>query len=641
MKSFLKKNLPYILPAGTALLLLLVLFLPTKTVQAGLIVDFVNNEVISGVFSVIANMVLWTVARLVWIAGAVFDLSINLSLNLTRTVDSIPAVKEGWVVFRDLANVFFIFIMLYLGIKTILGIDADKTKKAVVNLVIVALLINFSLFITRVVIDSSNVVALQFYSAMTPARNDPAFGPLSANFYDGGLSALVMQGLKLTTVYDQSKTEGVMFSGTAGADKSIIVMVLGSVLLLVTAFVFFAGGILFVIRTVVLVLLMILSPLAFIAWLLPKTEQYSKMWWDELFNQSFFAPAYLAIIYVVIKIMNSSTGLVPGAENASLAGALGGRVLSDVALIMNFVILIVLLLSALIIAKKMGAKGGDIAKDLGGKLSFGAAGWAGRQTVGRAARAVADSKGFKNFAGKNPTVGRLTTKGLKGVAGSSFDARSGGPIKGIADALKADIGKGGGKGGFDTMRSERDEGIRSFATSLKPAEKEKEKEKDRLEQAQTKVTKITNDEYKKNIAYADNIKQEAQAAAKRSQAAKASGNTALAESEGARAEQLGKAYVSSVKAAGAKRDESIKKIGEIANAALNSRQNAYAEKVATGLALGGGQASRNRALAEKIREDAKKGGFKEDKDLEKTLKDFIKKEKIFEEEFKGKETEEK
>ena len=77
-----------------------------------------------------------------------------------------PFVSEAWVVVRDLSNIFFIFILLYIAFQTILGLGGHGggPKKMIAQVIIMALLINFSMFFTKVIIDSSNILALIFYN---------------------------------------------------------------------------------------------------------------------------------------------------------------------------------------------------------------------------------------------------------------------------------------------------------------------------------------------------------------------------------------------------------------------------------------------------------------------------------------------
>ena len=84
-----------------------------------------------------------------------------------------------------------------------------------------------------------------------------------------------------------------------------LIVLLESALALFAGFIFLAGAIMFIVRVVVLWLVMIFSPIAFLGMILPSMEKYSKMWWEYLIGQSFFAPAFLFMFMLVTKFINS------------------------------------------------------------------------------------------------------------------------------------------------------------------------------------------------------------------------------------------------------------------------------------------------------------------------------------------------
>ncbi|MFA6536407.1 MAG: hypothetical protein WCT25_03170 [Candidatus Paceibacterota bacterium] len=450
----LKKYLPYILIAvilcGLAFSPLLINTDHALAATAGGSSDTPGGEgglistVASGVFdkfmSSVTYIILWLVARITWVSGALLDLSVYYSLNLATLLSRTNIVTIGWTIFRDLANVFFIFILLYYGIRMIISLPVDKNL--ITRLIVVALLINFSLFISRVVIDASNVVALQFYKAIRPNYTTDISNP---DFYLDNISSQFMYGLQLSSTYDPGSGDKSVLRDTAGiASKKIIVMIMGIILLLVAAFVFAAAAILFTVRTVVLILLMILSPIAFIGSLIPKTQSYSEEWWTQLFNQSFFAPAYLVMTYVVLKALGGIQTMIPVPAGASFTDAFGGMALTSVSIIMNYVILIILMLSSLIIAKRMGAHGADMAQKAAGKMSFGMAGAFGRTTFGKVAQSFGGSKFAQGMAAKSGAVGaasRLALKATNAVGQSSFDLRATTMAGGGISSLVGDVGK--------------------------------------------------------------------------------------------------------------------------------------------------------------------------------------------------------
>src|SRR3972149_11633388 len=201
-------------------------------------------------------------------------------------------------------------VLLYAAIKTILGTGSD-TKNLIVKIIVVAILINFSLFFTKVVIDASNVLAIAFYDAIVPGAFDD----------------------------------------------------IGVINLLIAAFIFFAVALMFIIRYVILILVLILSPLAFIAFVLPQLEKYKAQWIDALVGQAFFAPIYFMLTWVTLHVLGGITSAFGATDNprAALSGiAFIDSAITDTneafGLLINFIVVIVFLVASLILAKELANK---------------------------------------------------------------------------------------------------------------------------------------------------------------------------------------------------------------------------------------------------------------------------------------------
>jgi hypothetical protein len=260
---------------------------------------------IKGCIAIVGNALLQLSAWILWAAAKVFDFSLTYGLNFKSILDNSKLVTIGWAIFRDIANIFFIFVMLFVSINIIIGSSSYGSKSLIAKVIVAAILINFSLFFTKAIVDVSNIMALQFYGKM---RGDGGGTIGDGRGLGNGIAAAFMKGLKLETVYGKSGNgDGTGVAESLNATNMITVGFAGSALILTTAFVFFAGAILFIIRTGILIILMILSPLAFAAGAIPGASGYSSKWWSQLFNQALFAPIYLAIIYVVVAVVSFSS----------------------------------------------------------------------------------------------------------------------------------------------------------------------------------------------------------------------------------------------------------------------------------------------------------------------------------------------
>lgn len=405
----------------------------TETIiKVGACTSFTSFD-IKACFAIMGESAMSLAAQALSMTGYLFDKSLNYSLNLSRTLAQLQVVDRAWGVGRDFANIIFIFILLYIAIATILQVEGFNTKKLLTNVIIVALLINFSLVITKVVIDTSNILAVSFYNQMT---NNGA----------NSISSQYMKGLKLTTLYDvNGEVNNDTFKITPGSKSTygqiLTIAVFGSVFILVAAFVFFAGAVLFFMRTIILVFLMILSPLAFLASILPGTSQHAKKWWNMLFDQSFFAPAFLFLNWAVLLVIQGgsvSQGLTTGLIGPNTIGTIGpfsaaliNSGTGSLDIIFNFALLIGMIIASLVIAKSMGAYGADTMMKWGDSARKFGQGFVGRHTIGRAAGVIAGSETARKFLGAVPG-GRYAQQALSGIAGASF----GGAKGGYAGAIK-------------------------------------------------------------------------------------------------------------------------------------------------------------------------------------------------------------
>src|SRR3989344_3519868 len=319
-----------------------------------------------GALGAVGAALIGIMAHLTNLGGAFFDLSLNYNLDLR---DKLVSVYSGWIVSRDIANLLFILILLGISIATILRISTHQAKSLLPRLIIIALLINFSFSIGLVVIDFTNILGKQFYDVITENGAKR-------------VSEIIMQKTEVQAVFDDRDADlaaqntwlqrmfktlvrqdafgpigqlWLQLTNAAGndLDQALIFAKISwgnLIILAVITFVFFVGGIILLIRPVILALLLTLAPIAFLFYILPDTESYWKKWWSTLISHSFFLPAFLFLLYVAILLITSVS-----------AGLPSGSALNNAPLVFNYILSIILLLAALILGKSMGVYGADTA----------------------------------------------------------------------------------------------------------------------------------------------------------------------------------------------------------------------------------------------------------------------------------------
>jgi len=450
----------------------------------------------------ILSWIMWLASWFLWYAAMFFNGMISISLNLGGKFPEVLKVAEaGWTLLRDVSNIVFIFVILYIAIRTILSIGGGFDKKLLTNVILIALLINFSLFFTKVIVDVSNTLAIAFYNPiLTEAKEGlnkkevtDSDSLLNASFVDGGVSDLIMNKLQLTTLYKVDNSTGqIQNLGTEEIEDNSMVYIMGTIFILVAAFVFFAGGILFFLRTLNIIFLMILAPLAWVAYILPGAQKYWGQWWSKLLAEAQFAPIFTLLILVSIRgldILDSSAFFVNNGGKLT-PESIGQADTGVFATVFIFLIVIGLLVASLKVAKDLGVAGGkagvSFATKSAGKAVFGAPAWLARKSVGKVGDTIARNENsqigarLKLMADSDSklqrSIGRFGMDTADKASKASFDLRAAKigdyNVTGELDAGKAE--KGGYKKSVDDYAKKMDEKSKLYG-SLTAEEKERVK----------------------------------------------------------------------------------------------------------------------------------------------------------------------
>ncbi len=330
---------------------------------------------VTQVASIVAYISLTVCGFILGFCSLIFDKVIEYSvLNMKTNIDGLSSINDAWRILRDLANMGFIFVLLYIAVNTILGRNNGQIKAMLGKVIIVGLLINFSLFFTKMIIDGSNILTLGFYNlavannSATEAPGGPCVSGALPEFVCSGLSKKIMIGAGISTVYsgmtgtDPSATGAV--DTRNGFEKITIIGIGGSIMVLVTAFTIITAAWLFIVRYVVLIFLMVLAPVAFIAWTLPGMQGTARKWWDTLLGQVIFAPLYMAMFWVVFLLLDNLGTTLRGGK--SIAKALSPtESVTNISIILNFILVIIFLHVTAKIAKSYATSGAAIVGKVG------------------------------------------------------------------------------------------------------------------------------------------------------------------------------------------------------------------------------------------------------------------------------------
>jgi hypothetical protein len=321
-------------------------------------------------------------------------------------VNAAPVVV-GWVLVRDVVNMFFIVILLVSAFSTIIGYSDFHYTKVLPKLLLMAVLINFSKTFLGLMIDFSQVLMLTFVNAFAPAA--------------GGNFVTMLKLTKITELrtdlQDAAKVSDLIIASLLGIIMLSIVL---TIVVIMIAFLIY--------RILLLWMLLIMSPMAFFALSLPGKlskgmAPFTSKFWERLSSALIGGPVMAFFLWLALSIAQNGTGynglynktqtteISAAEEFVSRAG--------EPAELASFVVAVGFLLAGVEFAVSTSASlSPALGKFASGVSSNGGAVFAGLRAAQRTAR----------VAGK--TV--RTTGAAFGAVGRGADAVSGGRLSTLA-----------------------------------------------------------------------------------------------------------------------------------------------------------------------------------------------------------------
>jgi hypothetical protein len=226
------------------------------------------------------------------------------------TTDTSSGLFQAWEITRGLANACFIaaFLIIIYSQITSVGISNYEIKKMIPRLIIAAILVNVSYYICAVAVDISNILGDSVQSALMQIRNS-----LPAPFPEGdwwrswsSFSEVILSGGTIGATAGILAMTGGATGGAISALAALLVPVLvAGILSVLVALLVLAA------RQALITVLIVISPLAFVAFLLPNTEKYFDKWRGLLMTMLLVFPMFSLLFgasqlasYIIIQSTN-------------------------------------------------------------------------------------------------------------------------------------------------------------------------------------------------------------------------------------------------------------------------------------------------------------------------------------------------
>lgn len=368
------------------------------------------------------NLVRWTLIQITYGVGYLTSVLARLGANLLNTsitfnqnlLKNNSFVATGFKNTLDLANLGFILVLIIIAFATILRVQTYGLKRLLTNLIIAAVLINFSLAIAGIFFDFSNVLS-DFFLGRSGGKEE--IGSNIANMMSiqtllnaAGKSPPVSQDVPQPAGNNLNSVHSNFLKYFVSLTFVVIFTLLASIIFIALAFMVFVRGI-------YLTFLLILMPLAWLFWTFPTLTYLWNKWWSKFLQWIFFLPAATFFIYLSLVTFT--------AENSITTGVSAGTG-EFYALIVKLILSLFMLMAALLTARSMGITGANVAMRGVGTLKNMAIGATKRAGFGAARGAARGAAGAaKYFGGEKAARGTarvasklLSTRGIRAIPGA-------------------------------------------------------------------------------------------------------------------------------------------------------------------------------------------------------------------------------
>lgn len=483
---------------------------------------FTNNDLPTIIATMLYWVLGWPFFLLSRLSAMLLDTFLFLSIDSTF-YKGLEFIKGGWRITRDIANIGFIFALLVVAVGLVLNLKQINVKKLLVNIIVVAFAINFSIFFMYVAVDASNILTRIFYTNIEVSGEssfDDSVAIEGSSDTPKEITSAVMAKLNpqqlLSVDFYERDVDGRQLDGFTKMMYNIfIVVVLIGINALMT-YIFTVVAILFLMRIITIALSVILAPLAMATLMFPGGDKIPYIgfnhWLGEFLKACFMAPLFVFFLFIILKFLESDfISISPSA----------GFWLTLVGIIVPFGLVIGLLFAAKDIAIKMSGKAGEAvgkavgtaasaAVGVGAAVATGGAALAARGTLGAAGNAIGKSSRVNNWSNSDNTFKRASGNLLRGsgkyLATSSFDWRQTKVGQGIVAKTGMDAWGSGNafssqlKGGVQGAQERREKRLQDRLAGTKVQDYEKpQKELDikkaELSQEKEKLTPL--EEHKK------------------------------------------------------------------------------------------------------------------------------------------------
>lgn len=250
----------------------------------------ITSCVVSGIGYIICPMIQFLAEA----TDAVFEYIENFLQVEPIIAGQDSTLYRAWTIARDIANVAFIvvFLIVIYSHLTSVGLNNYDLKRVIPRMLVAAVAVNLSFYIAAFFVDVSNILGVSLNNLFIGIVNDVGQGAERNALTSTSWSEFAVYLLSGGTILAGAAFQGTMAALSFGSGLLylfVIILVPIAIIVVVTVSVLAA-------RLAIITVLVVLAPLAFVAYVLPGTKQWFDKWQD-LFSTMLMMYPLFAILF--------------------------------------------------------------------------------------------------------------------------------------------------------------------------------------------------------------------------------------------------------------------------------------------------------------------------------------------------------
>lgn len=210
---------------------------------------------------------------------------IDSQLNWTMLAENNTVIRERWRNFLNIANIAFAiaFLVMIYSMATSTGLSNYDIKKMLPRLIVVAIAVNLSFYICAAIVDIFNIIGNGIFGIINPDGDTWSVSVGVDGFVGFGATIVAIIG---------------------------VVFIFGISAIIALAIIFIC----LCVREIALIALVVISPIAFVCYLLPNTQKWFQRWADYFIRLLAIYPMFMAV-WGAAKWVASLKGSTPASDD--------------------------------------------------------------------------------------------------------------------------------------------------------------------------------------------------------------------------------------------------------------------------------------------------------------------------------------